>query len=143
MLEEGELASFFTGCNLIFENLVLSVEVDRAAHEFGEVEAVGLTIEVELDAIVATSINLGAVGDSGLDENVNGRALEDSRLDGALNVIARAAVDDNRVNSCLLEEVGELEACGSGTNNADLSTNGVSHVTIHAQLDMVNNGFFP
>ena len=89
------------------------------AHEFLEVDSVALAVESKVDARVRVTVAVNAVGDAGVDEHVDAVHLEDARSHGALDLLARAVVDVDRVDSRQLQHVGKHEAGGAAAHDAD------------------------
>jgi hypothetical protein len=61
-----------------------------------------------------------ALGDPGIGEDLDGTVLEHARADARLHVLARAVLDDDRLDALLRQQVGEQEPGRSGADDADL-----------------------
>src|SRR5690606_30962657 len=109
------------------QHLVLGVEVDGAADERREVDAVALALEAQFDAVVLVAVAQHAVAHARAHEHVDGALLEDAGADGLLDVLAAALVDHDRGDARAVEEVGEQEAGRAGPDDADLGADRFGH----------------
>ena len=90
-----------------------------AAGEGGEVDAVALPVEAQLDAVVAQPLAVHALPGAGRAQHVDRALLQDPGALALLDVGAVAALQDDRVDAGVVEQPGEEEAGGAGSDDAD------------------------
>ena len=88
---------------------MLRVEVHRSIRKLLGIESVATAVKVEPDAVVFHALAVDAIEYSRPREHFGGGRLDDSRLDGALDVVAASRIDHHRVDAGLLEQVCEEE----------------------------------
>ena len=103
---------------------MLREEPDAATRERGEIDAVPLALESQLDAVVAISDGLHARGGAGLVEQFDGGVLENAGADRLLDLFAGALIDDDGLDSARGEKVRQQEAGGAGADDGYLGADG-------------------
>ena len=104
-----------------FDDLCLAVDGDRPPPVSSlSGDAVALAVEAELDAVMDETLALQALADARLDEQVDRALLEHARADALLDVVAAAALEDDRLDALAVEQVREHQPCGPGPDDADL-----------------------
>ena len=109
------------GGDQVFQHLVLGVDGDvLAAGEAGEVDAVAVSVDAQLEAAMLEALAGEAVAEAGLHHEVDGALFEHTGADGRLDGGAGAVFDDDAVDAFEVEEVGEHEAGRTGADDANL-----------------------
>src|SRR5215211_847171 len=105
----------------VLDDLLLPVNRDRAAAcERRKVDPVALAGELQLDSLVDEALAAQAIADAHLLEQVDGALLEHAGPDPALDVLAAARFQDDRIDSAEVEELRQHEAGGAGAHDPDL-----------------------
>ena len=92
-----------------------------------EVDAVAVAGEAQLDAVVARADGARAAELAERVEHLDGALLEDAGADRALDLLARARVDDDRFDARAGEQVRQQQAGGSGADDGDSGADGGGH----------------
>src|SRR5690606_26872073 len=111
----------------VLERLVLRVQPHAPPDERREVDAVPLTREPQLDAVVTVSDGARAAELAELVEHLDGALLEDAGADRLLDLLALAAVDHDRVDAGDAEQVREQQPGGAGADDGDAGAYGLGH----------------
>ncbi len=93
-----------------------------AVGEGGEVDAVALPVVAQLDAVVAQALAVHACAGPGRAQHVDGALLQDPGPLPVLHVLPVAALQDDRVDTGVVEQPGEQEPGGAGSDDADGGT---------------------
>ena len=126
-LEEQRPPALDARGDQVLDNLLLSVDRDRAAAgERRKVDPVPLAGELQLDSLVDQALAAQAVADAHLLEQVHGALLENAGSDPALDVLAAARLEDDRVDSAEVQEVRQHKAGRPGADDPDLRTHQAS-----------------
>jgi len=95
----------------VLDDLLLAVDRDPlAAGELVEGDAVSLAAEAQLDAVVNEAFAFETLADAHLDQEVHRALFEHARANPALDVLAVAVLEDDRVDALEVQEVSEHEA---------------------------------
>ena len=114
----------------VLDHLLLAVDGDRPpAGELGEVDAVPAPVEAQLEAVVDEALAVQALGDAGRVEQVDGRLLEHAGAHARLDVLARARLEDDRLDAPQVQQVGQQQPGRTGPHDPDL---GVHHPSASA-----------
>jgi hypothetical protein len=116
----GGTACPFAGGGEVDEDLVLGVEPDGFADEFGEVEVVRRAVDSNVDSVVAVPVRVDAGFDACGFEHAHGPCFEDAGAVGVGDVVAAAVVDDDGFDACIVQQVREHESRGSGSDDCDV-----------------------
>ncbi len=90
-----------------------------AAGEGGEVDTVAAAVEAQLYAVVAQPLAVHALPGAGRAQHVRRALLQDPGPLPPLDVVAVAALQDDRVDAGVVQQPGEEEAGGTGPDDAD------------------------
>ena len=85
-----------------------------------EVDAVALALELQLDAVVDEPLAPQPLADARLDQEVDRALLEHAGADAALDVLAAARLEHDRVDPAQVQKVREHEPGRAGADDADL-----------------------
>jgi hypothetical protein len=104
----------------VLADLGLGVDHHGAsAGEGGEVDAVAPAVEAQFDAVVAQPLAVQPRPGAGRAQHVRGALLQDAGALPPLDIGAVAALQDDRVDAGVVEQPGEEEAGGAGSDDAD------------------------
>src|SRR6185312_516275 len=89
-----------TGRDEVFDHFLLAVDGDAAAAgQFKHIDAVRLSIEAQLEAVVTKAFAAHAVADAGFIEEIDCTLFENTGADTAFNVFAAVRFDDDGIDS--------------------------------------------
>jgi hypothetical protein len=108
----------------VLDDLLLGVGPDRAADEALHVEVVGPLGGAQVDAAVADALPLETVADAVLAEQVHRALLEQSGAYPLLDVLAAAALQHDGLDALHVQEMGQHQPGGPGTDDSDLGSQG-------------------
>jgi hypothetical protein len=103
-------------------DLGLAVDGDVLAGQGLEIDAVQLTVECELDAVVRQSLAVQALGNAGVFEQLDRRLLEHASADTAQHIGGAALLDDDGFEAGLVEQRAKQQPRSTGADNRDLGT---------------------
>jgi hypothetical protein len=83
-------------------------------------DAVALAPELELDAVVDDALALHPSADACVPQQVDRALLEHARADPALDVVAAAVLEHDRLDALAREQLGQRQPGGPGSDDADL-----------------------
>src|SRR3954466_16370160 len=92
-------------CDQILHHFVLTVDGNSPAGQFCEIDTMTLSENVDVDAVMRHALALKTCADAVLDDEVNGRLLENSGASPLDDVVLRTVLDDEGVDSSEMEEV--------------------------------------
>jgi hypothetical protein len=102
---------------------VLAVDGDHATiSQLAQRDAVALTAELEIDAVVHEPFAVHAGAEPEGPEQIDGSLLEHAGAQASLDVRTIATFDDDRLDAVGMEDVREREAGGTGPDDRDLRT---------------------
>src|SRR5688572_26053046 len=105
----------------ISHDLVLPVDRDGlSAREIGEIDPVALPLKAEVDPVVAKSAALDARANAHGHQQIDRTLLEHAGAHSVDDMIAAAVLDHHRVDAVQMQQLGEQQPRGTGTNDADL-----------------------
>ncbi len=111
------------GGDQVAHHLVLAVDGDRAAaRQRRQVDAVPLAREQQLDAVMHQPLAAHALAEPGFVERVDGALLQHAGADPVLAILARARLDQHRVDALQAKKMGKQQPGGAGADNRDLGT---------------------
>ena len=126
--EEEGAASGEAGGDEVFDDLLLAVDGDAAAGEFGEGDAVAVAGEAQDNAFVNQAFAVHPGADSGVAHLLAGIMFHEAGADAAFDVRSGLGLDDDAVDTVQMQDLGEEEAGGAGADDADLcAQRGVRH----------------
>ena len=121
-LEEQGSASLQSRLDQILDQLVLPIDGDRApARQLRKIDAVSPTVERDMHTLMAHTLTLEPIADPGSDHQVNSRLLQHTGADALDDVLARAVLDDDRLDTRAVQKVSERQPRRAGTDDCDLS----------------------
>ncbi len=119
-LEEQRVTLLQLEGDEVLADLGLGVDHHRAAAgESGEVDAVAGAVEAQFDAVVAQPLAVHALTRAGRAQDVHGALLQDPGALAVLDIGAVTALQDDRVDAGGVQEPGQEEARGAGSDDAD------------------------
>jgi hypothetical protein len=104
----------------VLHDLRLAVDDDRAAGQLLHRHVVPLAAELEVDAPVDDPVGVHPRAHAGVPQQVGGALLEHAGADALLDVLAAAALEDDRLDPLAGEQLRERQAGGPGADDADL-----------------------
>ena len=120
-VEQDRAACGETGGDQVLHDLVLAVDGHAfPARQLGEIDAVTLAPEAQLDAVMDQSFALHARADAGLDEEVDRALLQHAGADALLDIGAAAVLEDHRIDPLEMEEMGQEQAGRPGSDDPHL-----------------------
>ena len=123
----GGQACSGTGVHQVLRHLGLAVHRDAAAtRQLVHVDAVALALEQQLKAIVRQAFGMGAGAHARLVQQVHGDLLQHACADTAEHVAGAALLNDDGINTRLVQQCAEQQARGARTNDGNLG----SHVSL-------------
>jgi len=90
------------------------------------VDAVALAIEAHVEAVVRQALGVHALADASLVEQVDADLLQHTGADAREHVVAAALLEDDVVDARLVQQGAQDQARGSGADDRDLGTHGLS-----------------
>ena len=122
-LEEQRQAGVEPRGDEVFHDLGLAVDHDRAsAGELAERNAMALTVELELDAVVDDSLPEHAVPDARLHEQIGRALLEHAGADPVLDVVAAPVLEHDRLDALALEQACQRQPGRPGADDRYLGS---------------------
>ena len=107
----------------ILHHFLLRVDGDRAAAgQLGQIDAVPAPAEAEPDAIVPQSLALQTLADAGFDHQVHRALLQHARAHPIFDVLAAAALQNDRLDASQVQQMREHQAGRSRPDNTDLGS---------------------
>ena len=105
----------------VLHHLLLPVHHDRApAGQVGKVDAVPAPVEAQLYAAMNEPLAAHALARAARFEEIHGALLQHARAHAALDVVAAADLDDDRLDALQVQEMGQQQPGGSGADDGDL-----------------------
>ncbi|MCY1407277.1 hypothetical protein D9M71_225730 [compost metagenome] len=101
----------------------LGLAVDHhalAIGEFGEMHRHPLAIENQFDTFMHQAFGIHAFADAGLAEHVDSALLQHAGADAAEHVIGGLALDDDVVDTGLVQQLAKQQSGRTGTNDGNL-----------------------
>ena len=118
---EADVAAVaLTGCCEVDEYVVLRVQPHGGVDEFFEIDAVGFTVEAQVDAFVFVAAGLHAGVHAGFGQHFHGTGFEDASAVGVRDGFVIAFFDHDVLDALLGEQVGEHEAGGAAADDTYL-----------------------
>jgi DNA-binding IclR family transcriptional regulator len=108
------------GRDQVLDDLLLPVHGDRAPDEIGEVDAVPVVSEAQLDALVPHALVVEALADAGLAQRLRRAVFQHTGAHPVLDVPTVAALEHRRVDALKMQQLREQQAGRPGTDDADL-----------------------
>src|SRR4051794_37877103 len=109
-------------CDQVLDDLLLAINGDALAHQLPKTDLVQRAVETEMNAVVGEPLALHALAHASIDQEITRPLLDQTGADAALDIVAAAVLDDDRVDALEIHEVGEHEAGGPGADDSDLCT---------------------
>jgi len=109
----------------ILHDLVLAVNGDHsAASQLVQRNAMSLTFELQVDAVVHEPFAIQASAQTQCAEQINGSLLEHAGAETAFDIRAVSSLDNYRVDAVMVKDVRECEAGGACPDDRDLRSLG-------------------
>ena len=89
----------------ILDDLGLPVDEDARAHQLAERHVVPLSVELEVDAAVHDPLAVHPLADAGVAQKLGGGLLEHAGPDPVLDVLARARLENDRLDALAGEQL--------------------------------------
>ena len=125
----------FPGGGEVDEHLVLRVQPHRFPDQVGEVDAVALPAEPQVDALVLVPGLENPIGDAGVDEHVDAAVFEDAGPVGGPDRLVVTLFDHDVVDPGLGQQVRQHQAGGAAADDSD---SGLDHLRVrHRNLLVV------
>ena len=105
----------------ILDHLVLGIDGDRPAGQAGEIDTPSLSAEAQLESVMDEALAPQAIAQAMGSEQFDRAVLQHTGADGGLDLLARARLQDDRVDPPTVQEVREQQTCRSGTDDSDAS----------------------
>jgi len=121
-LEEQRQAALDPPRDQILHHLGLAVDHDRPTCELAHRHVVTLAGELEMDASVDDPLALHPLPHAELAQQVHGSLLEHTGADPALDVVAVARLEHDALDPGGLQQTGERQTGGAGTDDPDLGS---------------------
>src|ERR1700722_7337093 len=106
----------------VSHHFLLAVNHHRLAGELGEIDAVIATVEVQEDPLVRQTVAHHPITHAGSLEDVDALMLEPARAFSALDVLARARLENNRLDTSLVQQLRQQQPGRPGPDDGYLST---------------------
>ena len=119
-LEQERQALVETGGDQVLHDLGLAVDHDRRPCQLVHRHVVALAVELEVDAAVDDALAVEPLRHARVAKEVDGALLEHSGSDPLLHVLARAVLEDDRLDPRPGEEPRERQARGPRSDDGDL-----------------------
>ena len=118
---EVDLAALVkAGGDQVFDHLLLAVDGDPAAGEFGEVDAVPASREAQFGAVVRKALGVHPFAHAGLAQSLGGAVLENSGADAVLDIVAVAPLEDDGFDPLQVQQLAKHQTRGAGAHDAYL-----------------------
>ena len=104
----------------VLHHFLLAVDIDLAAGQPGDVDAMALAVEQEFDALMHHGLLVEAVGHAGFRQKIHGALLQQARANATFHIGAAARFQHNARYALQMQHAGKQKACGSGADDADL-----------------------
>jgi hypothetical protein len=114
-------SSLVSRVNQIAQHLMLGVDGDRsAAYEVVEINAVRLSVEAELNAMMHLAFVREPLANATGFQQIDRRLLEHAGPHGGLHCRPRTSFQHDRIDAALLQQVRKQQPRRSGADNGDL-----------------------
>ena len=118
----------------IADDLALGVDGDRTtAGQLGQIDPMTGATKRDVQAFVTQSLARQAAAEAGVVKQIDGGLLEHARPYALDDVLLAPALDGNRVDASLLEEVAQQQSGGPRADDADGDTRG-GHGSRHCDM---------
>jgi len=104
----------------VLDDLVLRIDRDRAAGEFGERNAMTAACEAKDDAFVHEALALQALADAAVDEKIDRSLLQHAGADRGFDFLPAARFDHDRVDAAEMQQVREKKTGRPCADDNDL-----------------------
>ena len=120
-----------TRLHQVLYHFLLRVHGDRAATgQLGQIDAVTASAEAEPDSIMPQSFALQTLADASFDHQIDRALFQHARPHAIFNVLAAAALQNNRLNARQVQQMGEHQAGRSRPDNTDLGSHAFSNLPV-------------
>jgi hypothetical protein len=110
----------------VLDDLGLCPDLDAAPAQVGEVHAVGSAVEAQFDAVVGDALAVHALAETAVAEEAGDAVFHDARALAGLDVGAVPRFQHHRLDAGQVQQVGEQEAGGPCSDDADACAHQVS-----------------
>ncbi|MCY1514846.1 hypothetical protein D9M68_494060 [compost metagenome] len=115
-------AAGLAGVHQVAGDLGLAVDHHAlAAGELGQVDGHAPAIEHQLDAFMHQALGVHPLAHAGLAEHVDGALLQHPGTNPAEHVVGGLALDDDVVDTGLVQQLAEQQSRGTGADDGNLS----------------------
>src|SRR5690606_33372746 len=121
-----------SGVHEIAGHFGLAINHDAAANEIGKVDAQRVAVKPKFRAIVVQALSVHTLVDAQLVKQIHRSLFKHACADAAEDVFGAALLDDDRIDTGLLQKAAEGQSRRSGANDCDLCAHCLSH---HGQVD--------
>src|SRR5690606_1008648 len=104
-LEERRTAGGVPRGDEVLDDVLLTVDPDRATGQVGQRDPVATAVESELDAVVRYAFDVQAFADAELAEKVDGALFEHSRADPLSHVLSTVLLDHDGLDAVTHQQV--------------------------------------
>ena len=104
----------------VLDHLLLAVDRHVAAGQLGDLDVLRAALTPQVDAVVDEAFAIEPLGHVELSQQVDGVLLEQPGADPALEVVARAVLDDHRLDALALQQQREREPGRARADDANL-----------------------
>ncbi len=108
----------------VARDLGLAVDRDVAAGEAADVDAVPVSVELQLDPVVRQTFRVEAGRDPGALQQRHGALFEHAGADAGQHVVSAALLDHDGVDAPAVEQATEQQPRGARTDDGDLRPHG-------------------
>ena len=116
-------AGFKARLDQILHHFLLRIDRDGAATgQLGQIDAVTTAAEAEPNAIVPQSLTPQTFADAGFDHQIHRALFQHAGAHAIFDVLAAAALQNNRLDAGQVQQMGEHQAGRSGPDNTDLGS---------------------
>src|SRR5215472_3896966 len=119
-LEMDRSAIGEAGGDQVLHHLMLAVDRDGLAGEGLEVDAVTPARKADLDAGMAKPLALQAFAETRLLQEIDRALLQHTRPDAAFDIVPAAALQNDGIDACTMQQAGQEQTCRPGADDADL-----------------------
>ena len=125
-LEANVATAIEQGADQVLHDLLLTVDRDVPAGQPGHVDVMVATVVSQVDPGVLESLAVETLGDVQVAQDVDRVLLEQPGPHALLDVLARARLEHNALDSLTVEQHREREPSGPGADDANLGVHGAS-----------------
>src|SRR5262249_23204549 len=106
--------------NEILHDFLLAINGYTLADQLAKIDVMQRAAEAEADAVMRQPFPLHALANADLDQKIARPLLDQAGADAALDVIATAVLQDDRVDACKVQKMREHQPCRSRADDSNL-----------------------